>query len=79
MTTLYTIELTHTDGRPSLWAMPRPQGWSPACGGQASVFPEQAGWFDQQGVAEWLEATRLTGGFGFRANVRVVQARGAVA
>lgn len=78
MTTLYTIELTHTDGRPSLWAMPRPQGWAPEFGGQASALPEMAGRFDRQGVAEWMAASRAVGN-GLRAEIRRVAAAGVAA
>ena len=57
MTTLYTIELKHPDGRPSLWAMARPQGWRPEFGGQLSAYPENAGRFDELQVSEWLAAS----------------------
>ncbi len=78
MSTLYTIELKHPDGRPSLWwAMPRPQGWLPEFGGQLSAFPENAGRFDELQVREWLAASSAVGN-GCRAEIRVAGA-GAVA
>ena len=78
MTTLYTIELTHADGRASLWAMPRPQGWCPGFGGHMTAFYELAGMLDDKAVREWLTDCRALSN-GFKAHVRVAQARGAAA
>lgn len=78
MTTLYTIELKHPDGRPSLWAMARPQGWRPEFGGQLSAYPENAGRFDELQVSEWLAASSAVGN-GCRAEIRVAQGQRAAA
>ena len=78
MTTLYTIELTHPDGRPSLWAFARMAAHGPQWNGLLTAFYDRAGMFDEKGVREWLTDCRALSN-GFKAHVRVAQGRGAAA